>query len=281
MSLKIDLEKALHTSVGDAVLKTDIQICENEKIALMGKSGEGKTTLLKMLAGLIKPDKGSILVGNEIWFDKTKKINLPPQKRSIGFLFQDYALFPNMTVRENLSFALSKNDSHIIIDELLEIVDLKGLENQKPGKLSGGQQQRVALARAMVRKPKLILLDEPLSALDNDMRIRLQEDISNLFSKYPATLIFVSHDQAEVIKLADRIVIIKENKIVNAGKPTSILPTISMDKNTGEIISIDHENKNAKVLFNGQLLQISLYDVGVNEGEFYVGKEVKITFKGT
>ncbi|WP_020531539.1 sulfate/molybdate ABC transporter ATP-binding protein [Flexithrix dorotheae] len=280
MSLKIDLEKALHTSVGEAVLKINIEVAEHEKIALMGKSGEGKTTLLKMLAGLITPDNGKIIVGEETWFDKANKINLPPQKRSIGFLFQDYALFPNMTVRENLNFALSKFEAPTIIDELLEIVDLKGLENQKPGKLSGGQQQRVALARAMVRKPKLILLDEPLSALDNDMRLRLQEDIVKLFSKYPATLVFVSHDQAEVIKLANRMMIMEDNQIVKTGKPTSVLPSTPPEKNTGKIISIHQEKRIAKVLFNGQLLQIHLNELGIKKEELKVGKEVKITFYG-
>ncbi len=178
-----------------------------------------------MLAGLLPPDTGFIAVNGKVWYDAQNRINLPPQKRSIGFVFQDYALFPNMTVKQNLSFALGKNQSPAIIKELIQTVELTELQHRKPATLSGGQQQRVALARALVRKPDLLLLDEPLSALDQSIRVKLQDYILASHRKYGLTTLLVTHDQSEINKLTDQVLIIEEGKIINQGTPEELFST--------------------------------------------------------
>ena len=139
----------------------------------------------------MQADDGSIKVGEKLWFDKAKNINLKAQKRKLGFVFQDYALFPNMTVEENLRFALEKGQPQEIIEELIDITELGALRKKKPSRLSGGQQQRVALARAMVKKPDVLLMDEPLSSLDPEMRSKLQDYIKTLHDKYGLTSMLI------------------------------------------------------------------------------------------
>jgi molybdate transport system ATP-binding protein len=174
--LKIDVERSMLTSEGNRLLKVDLEIANNELLCLFGHSGAGKTTLLRILAGLFTPDRGFISFNGEVWYDSVKKINLPPQKRNVGFMFQDYALFPNMTVRRNIEFAQKIRNAEEV-DSLLSHFGLEALQKQYPAKLSGGQKQRVALARALAAKPNLLLLDEPLSALDYEMRLNLQDEI--------------------------------------------------------------------------------------------------------
>ena len=172
--IEIFLQKKLNASSGDMLLEVKTNIEQGQFVTLYGKSGAGKTSTLRMLAGLLKPDSGKISIHGNLLLDTSNQINLSPQKRKIGFVFQDYALFPNMTIIENLSFALNKNQDKKILDELIEIMEIGDLRNQKPHRLSGGQQQRVAVARALVQKPALLLLDEPLSALDEEMRNKIQ-----------------------------------------------------------------------------------------------------------
>lgn len=195
----------MHTSEGSRKLEVCVEIPTNELICLFGRSGSGKTTLLRMLAGLFQPDKGVIRIGETTVFDSSKKVNLPPQKRNIGFMFQDYALFPNMTVEGNIHFALDKKD-YSMADALIDAFDLDKLRRQKPEKLSGGQKQRVALARALVRKPEVLLLDEPLSALDYEMRFALQDEIAKAHHLIQATTLMVSHDKEEIRRLATGII---------------------------------------------------------------------------
>src|SRR5689334_23790854 len=159
------LQKKLHTADGEMYLQIKVQIESGKFVSLYGSSGAGKTSVLRMLAGFMKPDSGCIKMNDVVWFDASKRINVQPQQRSIGFVFQDYALFPNMNVRENIVFALNKNDSTAIVDELLEVTGLTNLAARKIQALSGGQQQRVALARAIAKKPAILLLDEPLAAI--------------------------------------------------------------------------------------------------------------------
>ena len=155
--------KILQSSEGIMSLDVTLKIEKGDFISIYGNSGAGKTTLLKIIAGLVPADHTFIEVDNEIWDNSEKDIHLSTQKRSIGFVFQDFGLFPNLNVRENLEFALPKDGKKNIVDELLELMELDSLQKSRPQFLSGGQQQRVALARAIVRKPKLLLLDEPLS----------------------------------------------------------------------------------------------------------------------
>ncbi|MDZ4378071.1 MAG: ABC transporter ATP-binding protein, partial [Xanthomonadaceae bacterium] len=153
----------------------DLAVAAGETVAIVGASGAGKSTLLRMLAGLSQPNSGRIVVDGEPWFDSAKKINLPPQQRAIGFVFQDYALFSNLTVRQNVAYAADKGQASWVV-RLLAMTGLTELQDSLPARLSGGQKQRVALARALARKPKLLLLDEPLSALDGALRAQLQDE---------------------------------------------------------------------------------------------------------
>ncbi len=215
--IDIDIKKKLHGSIGSMMLKIKLSIKERDFVAVFGESGSGKTTFLRILAGLEKSD-GQIKVGNNVW--QNGKKFLPPQKRKIGFVFQDYALFPNMSIEENLFFV---NKDKNLANELLKITQLQELKNRLPNTLSGGQKQRVALIRAMMNKPKLLLMDEPLSALDPQMRLRLQQDILLLHKKFETTTVFVSHDPSEIYRLANRVVVINHGNIIDDGAPKKIL----------------------------------------------------------
>jgi molybdate transport system ATP-binding protein len=221
--IRIKVNHPLWSAAGRMALDLDLELQENKLIAIYGPSGSGKTTLLRILAGLVKPQKGLIRFGEEVWLDTAKKIMVRPQERQAGLVFQDYALFPNMTVRKNLEYALEKGQSRDFVDELMRVMELEELGGRYPARLSGGQQQRVALARALVGRPKLLLLDEPLSALDTEMRQRLQEFILQMHRTYSLTTLLVSHDAPEVIRLADRVVIIREGKVVEVGAPDLLL----------------------------------------------------------
>ena len=210
----IDIKKSFKNA--NFHFKTQIQT--SSLSAVFGKSGSGKTTLLRLLSGLETPDIGTIKVDDKTWFDSYNNINLPPQKRDIGFVFQDYALFPNMSVIQNLRFAQPSKDENFLT-ELLDIIELTKSKNKYPELLSGGQKQRVALARAVAKKPKLLLLDEALSALDSSMRVQLQDDIKNIHKRLNLTTLIISHDIAEVYKLASNVIIVEDGKIKKSGNP--------------------------------------------------------------
>jgi molybdate transport system ATP-binding protein len=220
--IELQFKKRLHAAEGDFLLDIAFNVQEGEFLTLFGRSGAGKTTLLRCLAGLAGPDGGHIRVKGEAWFDGTRGISLPPQQRRVGFMFQDYALFPNMTVRGNLEFALRPGANRKRIDELIEMMELGELQGRKPVMLSGGQQQRVALARALAAEPKLLLLDEPLSALDQETRLRLQDEILRLQRHFGLTAIMVSHDVSEVYKLSQRVVVIENGQAVREGPPAEV-----------------------------------------------------------
>ena len=215
--IKINIQKALHGSSGDMMLDVKLSVKQGEFIALMGESGSGKTTLLRILAGLEKAE-GEISVDDTVWLGDKKR--LPPQQREIGFVFQDYALFDNMTVEENLIFV---NEDKVLASELLEMTELTTLSGRNVQGLSGGQKQRVSLCRAMMKKPKLLLMDEPLSALDTAMRSKLQEEILKLHKTFGTTTIMISHDINASYHLADRIVVLKEGSIVGDGRPDEVI----------------------------------------------------------
>ncbi len=219
--LKIDIERPMLTSEGKKILKVCLEIEDRELLCLFGHSGSGKTTLLRILAGLTTPTRGRIVYNDTIWFDSDKKINLSPQLRNVGYMFQDYALFPNMNVEENIRFAQKKKDV-AAIENLLALFDLTTLKNQKPLQLSGGQRQRVALARALAAKPTLLLLDEPLSALDFEMRIALQHEIRKAHRLLNTITILVSHDINEVCSLASSVITIQNGEILAQGHPKEI-----------------------------------------------------------
>lgn len=238
----VDIQKELEQFTLD--IKLHIQ--ENEFIVLSGNSGSGKTTLLRVLAGL-EDTKGFIEVDGETWNSKTKK--LPTQKRSIGFVTQDYALFENMSVERNLLFA--QNDKNLA-KELLELTELTQMKHLFPSQLSGGQKQRVALCRALMKKPKVLLLDEPLSALDAKIRLKLQEELLVLHKRFHLTTIMVTHDKNELEKVASRVVYIEKGKVVSKKKQQEqrVLQFVKMQNNKlifesqNEIFYFDLEKEN-------------------------------------
>jgi len=239
--IKFRAYKLLQTAEGKVPLDVSFDLEKGQLLSLYGKSGAGKTTALRILAGLTTAERSFIEVDNELWDDSENKKHIIVQKRSIGFVFQDYALFPNLTVKENLEYALQKNEDKKIINELLELMELEQLKKSKPFNLSGGQQQRVALARAIARKPKILLLDEPLSALDEEMRFKLQDYILKAHQYYKLTTILVSHHLPEIFRLADIVIHLDKGKIVKQGKPGEVFSEQKLSskfKVTGEIIEI-------------------------------------------
>lgn len=201
------IELQISKKLNNIDLDISLNIQEGEFLAICGKSGSGKTTFLRVLSGLEDSDS-TIKVANKIWQDKTKK--LPPQKREIGFVFQNYALFENMSVEQNLLYVQKDKE---LCEYLLKTTELYELRKHYPKTLSGGQKQRVALCRALMGKPKILLLDEPLSALDTKMRKKLQDELKFLHKKFKLTTILVSHDLLEVYKMATRVVEFEDGKI--------------------------------------------------------------------
>jgi len=240
--IKFSALKELQTSDGLTLLDVSLEIERGEIVALYGNSGAGKTTILRLIAGLTEAKKINTQFEVEVWDDSEKKFFLPVQKRSVGFVFQDFALFPNFTLRENIAYALGKKQDQELVDELIETLELGSLQNSKPSKLSGGQKQRVALARALARKPKLLLLDEPLSALEDELRNKLQDYIIHLHKKFELTTIVVSHHLPEVYKLADKIFCLEKGRIIKQGVPQEVFGAqkfLDKFKVDGEIISIE------------------------------------------
>lgn len=215
--------KSLRKHFGDvrAVDNVNLDIYEGEFITLLGPSGSGKTTVLRILAGFEKPDSGSVAIAGK---DVSQ---LPPYERDVNTVFQDYALFPHMNVLENIEYGLrvkgvSKNDRSDLASAALKQVRLEGYGNRKPAQLSGGQRQRVALARALVNRPKVLLLDEPLGALDLKLREQMQIELKALQREVGITFIFVTHDQEEALSMSDRIAVFNRGKIEQLGAPREI-----------------------------------------------------------
>ncbi len=215
----IDVSKRFDNVV--ALDKVNLKIEKSEIFSLLGSSGCGKSTLLRIIAGFEKPDQGRILLEGK---DITK---LPPYVRPLNIMFQNYALFPHLNVTNNIQFGLkeekiSKEEINHRVNEILNLLELNGLEKRKINEISGGQQQRVALARCLVKKPKLLLLDEPLAALDKQLRVQTQFELVNLQYKLGITFIIVTHDQEEAMSLSDRMAIMKNGEILQVGNPVEI-----------------------------------------------------------
>ncbi len=265
--IKIDINKKLHGSISHMNLEVNTTIKQGEFIALAGQSGSGKTTFLRILAGLEKAN-GSIIVDGKVWQDD--KNYLKPQKREIGFVFQDYALFPHMNVEETLLYV--KKDKELC-EYLLNVTGLFELKKRVSITLSGGQKQRLSLCRAMMSKPKLLLMDEPLSALDPNLRLKLQDEILTLHKEFNTTSIMVSHDLSEIYKLSNRVLIMEFGKIIKDGRAKEVLlktsgsqkfsfegevldilkvdviyvATISIGQQLVEVVASENEIKNIKI----------------------------------
>ena len=243
--IEIDVSKRLNGPQGLMNLEVAQHIEPGSLVTIYGESGAGKTSLLRMLAGLMEPERGIIKVMGETWLDTHSNYSLKPGNRQVGMVFQDFALFPNMTVRENLNYALKDKNDLPLIEELVQVMELVQLEDRKPSSLSGGQQQRVALARALVGRPRLLLLDEPLSALDRTMRNKLQDFILQVHQTFQLTTFLVSHDIGEILKLSDQVIHFDNGRVNNYKRPAEMFSEQHLSGKfqfTGEVIHIDQED---------------------------------------
>lgn len=222
--IRVDIAKELHAGAGRIALQLKFEIADGELLALYGASGSGKTSMMRIIAGLLRPDRGTIEVDGEMWFDSSRRINESPQHRDVGVVFQEYALFPNMTVYQNIAFGLKEGQSRDSVNEIIQHMDLDAMAHVRPALLSGGQKQRVALARAIVRRPRVLLLDEPTSALDATLRARIQQYIRSVHKEHRMTTLLITHDMIEVMRLADRVITIEQGVIRTQGLPADVLP---------------------------------------------------------
>lgn len=273
MGVKVDLKKQYNEADYNGkkgvkkAFTLDVSFeMENELVVLFGPSGSGKTTLFKCISGITELDDGKITVGNKVYFDKNKKINLPIQKRNLGYVFQNYTLFPHMSVRKNIECGLKdweKKAREERVMEMLNLLHIEELETRYPAQLSGGQKQRVALARALAPKPEILLLDEPFSALDLEIRTELAEKIKNLQTRIGIPLLFITHNLEEAFLLADKLLILHGGKAQQFGAPEEIfyhpknphvaeLVGISNIFDDAYVEEYDDESKSA-VLKNGDL----------------------------
>lgn len=254
--MMLDIHKALSSNQGTMHLETSLNIKLGAFVSVYGNSGAGKTSLLRIMAGLLTPDKASIRFGNTTWVDS--KHQLRPQLRNIGFVFQDYALFPHMTVRQNLVFAQSNNVDPSFIDELLEVTNLTGLQDRKPQQLSGGQRQRTALARAIAQRPQLLLLDEPFSAMDEQIKIALQYYLKDIHHKLKMTTIMASHDREAMIRLSDEVIHLEEGKVLFQGAPEEAFEVINYNNSVNlmaEVITV--KGNLVFALLDGKMIQFT------------------------
>lgn len=274
--IDVAIRKALIGGEGAMTLDIALKIAEHDFVALAGPSGSGKTTLLRILAGL-EEAQGNVQVAGETWM--SRKQSLPPQKRGIGFVFQDYALFENMSIEKNLLFVQKEKD---LAEHLMSLTGLLELRERYPSTLSGGQKQRVALCRALMKRPKLLLMDEPLSALDPAMRAKLQHDILTLHKEFGTTTIMVSHDPSEIYRLARRVIVLKHGKIEKDGTPKEVLlQTQGSQKFSfrGELLDI----VKADVIFVAVIaIGQQIVEVVLDEAEaetFTIGQTVQVSTK--
>ena len=274
--ISLNIKKELHGSNGVMNLDINLSLQNGEFVALSGVSGSGKTTLLRVLAGL-EEAFGEIIVDGEIWINE--KIKKPIQKRDIGFVFQDYALFENLSVIDNLLYVKKDKD---LAKQLLSLTDLYELKNRYPNSLSGGQKQRVSLCRALMKRPKILLMDEPLSALDPHMRLKLQDEILTLHKEFKTTTIMVSHDPSEMYKLASRVLVLKDGKIIDDGLPKDILlktqgsQKFSFEGELLDIIKVDVINI-AIVAIGQQIVEVVISNIEAQN--LIIGEKVNVSTK--
>ena len=225
---KVELNQ-IHKSYGQTLVVkgVDLTINDGEFVALLGPSGCGKTTTLRMIAGLEAPTQGRISIGDEVVSDPAAGLFVPPEARRLGMVFQSYAVWPHMSVNQNVAYPLklagkAAAEREVEVQRALSMVQLDGLAGRMPSQLSGGQQQRVALARALVMRPRVLLLDEPLSNLDAHLRVELRQEIDRIRKEIGVTVVYVTHDQEEALALSDRIVVMKAGLIHPAGPPAAV-----------------------------------------------------------
>ena len=278
-----------------ALLSTNLKVSTGEIVSLLGPSGCGKTTLLRIIAGLETPDSGG-----KIWFDEDDVTDLPVERRQVGMVFQSYALFPNMSVKANIGYGLKmqklpKSDIEARVSEVLEMCQLNDYSERAVTALSGGQRQRVALARAIAPRPRLLLLDEPLSALDAALRETLRDELAILLRKFNITAIFVTHDQNEAMAIADRVAVMSKGKIVQSGTPEELYRKPSstfVASFVGSAMHLTGKIRGSKIKLNGGEISlprdgtnceayVRAENIQINENGPLSGRVDNITFLGT
>ena len=288
ISLEVKEIKKSFTEEEAVLDNISLKISKGEFITLLGSSGCGKTTTLRIIAGLEQPDAGSV------WLDGREVTGLEPNQRNVNTVFQNYALFPHMNVAENIGYGLKlkkvpKSEIRKKVSQMLELVQLEGYEKRKPSELSGGQKQRVAIARALVNNPKVLLLDEPLGALDLQLRRAMQIELKHLQKKLGITFIYITHDQEEAINMSDRIAVMKDGRIEQIGTPdeiynhpkTSYVATFVGNANIlhGVAESIQGENAIVKIGNDRVIvkLETSQQDTGDTRAKQYLAAGEKVT----
>ena len=279
MKLEVDIKKKLNE------FALDIQIsAESDRIGILGASGSGKSMLLKSIAGIEMPDRGCISLDEEVLFDREKKVNVSPAERSIGYLFQNYALFPNMTVEGNIEAALHAakrmkrregKASEVSSADLMELLQINDIRGRYPREISGGQQQRTALARILASDPKLLLLDEPFTALDTFLRERTRLELSELLNKLGKSFVLVSHDRDEIYQMCDYLILIEKGRVIAQGRTDDVFKnpgTVAAAKLTGckNISRIERiSDHRVKALDWGGIELVT--EKKVDESDIYIG----------
>ena len=282
MTLQLNNTAKTYPDGTKALLPTELFVEKGEIVSLLGPSGCGKTTLLRIIAGLENPDKGS-----EIWFDDDNVTLLPVERRQVGMVFQSYALFPNMSVRANIGYGLkmqklSKDEIETRVTEVLELCQLQKFSSRSIDALSGGQRQRVALARAIAPRPRMLLLDEPLSALDAALREILRDELAILLREFNITAIFVTHDQDEAMAIADRVAVMSDGHIVQSGTPEELYrnPNSAFVAGfVGNAMRLEGKNDGSTLRLVGGELKLPQESIGKNA--FVRAESVTINENGT
>ena len=262
--IRIDLQKSLEGAKGRLELDLQASFAPHLVHAIFGESGSGKTTFFKMLSGIITPDRGYIEHDGRVFFDSTNGVNLAIWRRKVGFVFQNYALFPHLSVYKNITFGLDKAMTHKI-DELIALLNLSNLQDKKPKNLSGGQAQKVALARAILSNPDILLLDEPFSGLDRPTKITLQEELARILSHFKLTTFIISHDLEEVFSLAHQVHVLQEGRFTKQGSPSEVfLQKQDLGRNIyGKVLALRHEDSKliVEVLVGDRILSLMMPEV--------------------
>lgn len=287
----------LYVSYGNNNILNDftLNLKHGELSVLLGPSGCGKSTLLSAISGLKKPDTGKIIFENSCIFDNLKNIDIPVEKRNIGFVFQSYALWPHMSIFENIAYPLkvrkfTKSEIDQKVCEVLKVVNMSGYNSRYPDELSGGEKQRIALARSLAYNPDILLLDEPLANLDANLKTSLIHEIKRIQRDLKVTMIYVTHDQSEAFEIADNIVIIKDGKIMQQGSPKDIYcncNNLFVAKFIGKNNIMRREKfkncrlkKECKKDSQKNLIAIRPEDISISESGKYEGKLESILYKG-
>ncbi len=267
-------------------LRADFEIPYEKITALFGPSGAGKSSILRLISGLEKADGGMIRKGEEVWYDESQAINIPPQQRSVGFVFQDFALFPHLTVEKNVAYGIKERKRLAEAKDLLSLVGLSGYKRYYPHQLSGGQKQRVALIRALARRPDILLLDEPLSALDWETRRQLQEDLKRIIKQLRITTLYVTHDVTEVYKLADYVIVLESGRVVKRGTPEDIFMGRKLSTRiqvVGKVVDIESDSIMAAVtvMHEDQYFKTIIDTEEVQRMHLVIGDDVVIGAKSS